>query len=94
MAFVDTDSVTMTYTAALAADEAAYLWMSIPQEGAGNPNFKQAVLVGYSALAAASPIAFELPKAVAADFSAVFWGGVISEGGQVGVALRHRVTNT
>lgn len=94
VAFVDEASVTVTYTAALAADEALYLWMSLPQEGAGDPNFKQSVLVGYSALAAASPIAMELPRAVTTDFTVNFWGGRISEGGQVGVALKSRVVNT
>lgn len=88
--FVDTDSISVAYAPALTADEALYLWMSTPQEGVADPNFPQSVLVGYSALEAASPVAMELPKSVMCDYTVNFWGGILSAEGQVGVALKDR----
>ncbi len=58
----------------LGAAERTLLFMSLPQSGAGEPNFKQARIVGYGALAQATPWAATLPFSIQVGQSAVFWG--------------------
>ncbi len=72
----------------LGAAIALYAWMGPPQVGAGDPNFAQAVLIGYSAQAAAAPAAFTLPRVVISGWQANFWVGLVDGDGQVGVALK------
>lgn len=67
----------VTFTATpLAADQRLILFMSLPQSGAAQPNFKQSRIVGYSALAQASPWAATLPFTVQSGQTVVFWGAV------------------
>ncbi len=83
-----TYDVTFTDTP-LGATERIRLFMSLPQSGAAQPNEAQARIVGYSALAQATPYAATLPFSIASGQSAVFWASVFDEStGLVSVALR------
>jgi hypothetical protein len=77
-------TVDVTYTAALAADERLQLWQTLPGSAGASPNFKQARLVGYSAAAAASPIAMTLPHSVVSGQTCRFFGCRIDDEGQIG----------
>lgn len=79
----------VTFTGVLGADELIQLWMTIPGTTGQTPNFKQARLVGYSALAEVSPWAATLPFAVAGDKQTTFYGRTMNNHGQVSVASVH-----
>lgn len=81
--FTSTTAASVIYTAALAAGEHMQLWMTGPDTLGSSPNFNQAILVGYSAAAAASPIAFTLPRAVAVDSYATFFAARLDAQGLV-----------
>jgi len=67
----------VTFTATpLAATERPVLFMSLPQSGAAQPNQKQSFIVGYGALAQASPWAATTPFSFLSGQSAVFWAAV------------------
>jgi len=67
--------VTFTPTP-LAADQRLVLFMSLPQSGAAQPNFKQCRIVGYSALAQASPWAATIPFTVQSGQTVVFFAAI------------------
>ncbi len=52
------------------------LFMSLPQSGEAEPNFKQARIVGYSALAQTTPWAATLPFPVLVGQKVIFWAAV------------------
>ncbi len=60
----------------LGANERPVMFMSLPQSGSAQPNQKQSRIVGYGALAQASPWAATLPFSVQIGQSVVFWGAV------------------
>lgn len=93
-AFTSANAVDVTYTAALAADERMQLWMTGPDTPGATPNFGQAVLVGYSAAMAASPISFTLPRAVAVDSYSTFFGAVLDEQGLLSAYSTLRVQSS
>ncbi len=67
----------ITFTATpLGATQRSVLFMSLPQSGEAEPNFKQCRIVGYSALAQASPWAATLPFPVLIDQKVVFFAAV------------------
>ncbi len=87
-----TADITFTGTP-LAATERPLLFMSLPQSGAAQPNFRQSRIVGYGALAQASPWASTLPFSVQSGQFVVFWGAVYEETtGLISVFLRDYVT--
>ena len=73
-----TADVTFTGTP-LAANHKAVMFMSLPQSGAAEPNFKQCRIVGYSAAAQASPWAATLPFGVITGQSAVFFVAIMDD---------------
>lgn len=83
----------ITFTATpLGATERPLLFMSLPQSGAAQPNFRQARIVGYGALAQASPWAATLPFTVQSAQFVVFWGAVYDNAtGLISVFLRDYV---
>ncbi len=86
-----TCDVTFTPTP-LGATQRTALFMSLPQSGAAEPNFNQARIVGYGALAQATPWAATLPFSVASGQSVVFWGAKMDEAtGLISVYLRDYV---
>jgi hypothetical protein len=54
-------TLSAAFTDTLAADEAMLLWMTLPGSTGRNDNANQARLVGFSALADTTPIAFTTP---------------------------------
>jgi len=58
------------------ADDRVVMFMSLPQAGSAEPNFKQCRIVGYSDKAQASPWAAALPFAVASGNGVVFFAAV------------------
>ncbi|GAJ05985.1 unnamed protein product, partial [marine sediment metagenome] len=60
----------------LGATLRSVLFMSLPQSGEAEPNFKQCRIVGYSALAQASPWAATLPFPVLVDQKVIFFAAV------------------
>lgn len=67
----------VTFTATpLAAGRRLVMFMSLPQVGAAEPNFKQCRIVGYSDAAQASPWASTLPFGVQSGNRAVFFCAV------------------
>jgi hypothetical protein len=79
-----TGVATVTYTAALGAAERLQLWQTLPGSVGASPNFRQARLVGYSAAAAASPIAMTLPHTVQVGELVRFFGAIIDDEGLIG----------
>ena len=55
------------------------MFMSLPQSGAAQPNFKQARIVGYSAAAQASPWAATTPFSITSGQTVVFWGAILDD---------------
>ena len=70
--------VTFTGTP-LAANHKAVMFMSLPQSGAAQPNFKQCRIVGYSAAAQASPWAAALPFDVISGQTVVFFVAIMDD---------------
>ncbi len=70
--------VTFTGTP-LAANHKAVLFMSLPQSGTAEPNFKQCRIVGYSAAAQASPWAAALPFDVISGQTVVFFCAIMDD---------------
>lgn len=77
----------VTYTVVLGAAERMQLWMTLPGSAGASPNFKQARLVGYSAQAAASPIAFTTPHQVQSGDAIRAFGAIIDDEGLMGPFL-------
>ncbi len=75
---LNTADVTFTGTP-LAANHKAVLFMSLPQSGAAQPNFKQSRIVGYSVAAQASPWAATTPFGVISGQTVVFWGAILDD---------------
>ena len=75
---ITTADVTFTGTP-LAANHKGVLFMSLPQSGAAQPNFKQCRIVGYSAAAQASPWAATLPFSVISGQTVVFFAGIMDD---------------
>ena len=63
----------------LAANHKLVGFMSLPQSGAAQPNFKQCRIIGYSAAAQASPWAATLPFAVTSGQTVVFFLGILDD---------------
>ncbi len=78
-------TVDVTFTPALSGVRAMQLWMTLPGTQGQTPNFRQARLVGYSALSEASPWAATMPFGVAADEQCTFYGRVMDDAGQISV---------
>lgn len=93
-AFSSATAVDVTYTAALGADERLQLWMTGPNTPGASPNFGQAILVGYSAAMAASPISFTLPRAVAVDSYSTFFGARLDAQGLISAYESLRVISS
>lgn len=88
--FTSETAISIAFTPAIGTTECIYCWMSLPFEAAADPNFRQSILIGYSAQAQVTPAIFTLPVAVSDGFGANFWTGVMDEDGQVSVALKDR----
>lgn len=87
-----TTQISVAFVPALPSGDALYVWMSLPQEGEGDPNFRQARLVGYSAVDAGTPVVMTVPMSMQVGTTTNFWGGIIDKDGQVGVAQKDRQT--
>ena len=92
--FTSTTAISVAYTAALAAGEAMQIWMTGPHTAGASPNFRQARLIGYSALAAATPIAFTLPRECPADTDSIFFGARLDAQGLISGYQSGRDTST
>lgn len=75
---ITTGDVTFTGTP-LAANHKIVMFMSLPQSGAAQPNFKQCRIVGYSAAAQASPWASTLPFSVTSGQTVVFFAAIMDD---------------
>ncbi len=62
-----------------AANHKLVAFMSLPQSGAAQPNFKQCRIVGYSAAAQASPWAATLPFSVISGQTVVFFVAIMDD---------------
>lgn len=88
VSFTDGDTISVVFTNTLGAAECLMVWAGPAQSGAGDPNFAQARLVGYSADAATSPCSMELVDAVADDFTVNFWVCILGATGLVSVVQK------
>ena len=75
---ITTADVTFTGTP-LAANHKLVMFMSLPQSGAAQPNFKQCRIVGYSAAAQASPWASTMPFSVTSGQTVVFFCAIMDD---------------
>ncbi len=75
---INTADVTFTGTPT-AANHKLVMFMSLPQSGAAQPNFKQSRIVGYSAAAQASPWAATLPFSVTSGQTVVFFVAILDD---------------
>ena len=73
-----TADITFTGTP-VAANHKLVAFMSLPQSGAAQPNFKQCRIVGYSAAAQASPWASTLPFSVQSGQTVVFFVAIMDD---------------
>lgn len=80
-------TIDVIYTAALGAAERMQLWSTLPGSAGASPNFKQARLVGYSAVQAASPIAFTTPFQIQSGDAVRCFGAIIDDEGLIGAFL-------
>lgn len=76
-------TVDVTFVPALGATEVMQLWASLPVTVGSKPNLKQCRLVGYSALAEASPWAATLPHSFQTGQRGVFYACVLGEEGLI-----------
>jgi hypothetical protein len=84
-------SATLTFTGTpLAAGNRLLLFMSVPSSGATNPNRNQAVMVGFTAAAAASAVVMTLPKAWLVGQSVTMFASVMDAFGQCSAELMAR----
>ena len=77
---------TVTFADALITGAVMQLWQTLPGTQGQTPNFKQARLVGYSAVIASSPVVFTLPHTVAVGEQSTFYGKQMNALGQLSVA--------
>lgn len=80
-------TIDVTYTVVLGAAERMQLWSTLPGSAGTSPNFKQARLVGYSAQAAASPIAFTSPFQIQSGDAVRCFAAIIDDEGLIGPFL-------
>lgn len=82
-AVVDVSALTVadvTFTATpLAANHKLVMFMSLPQSGSAEPNFKQTRIVGYSVAAQASPWAATIPFSVISGQKVVFFVAIMDD---------------
>lgn len=88
--FTDGDNISVAFTPALGASERLVVWQSLPQDGAGDPNFKQCRIVSYSAAAAASPVAMVLAHSIQDGETMNFFGAIQDGVGQQSAYLKDR----
>lgn len=70
----------VTFTATpLAANHKPVLFMSLPQSGTAEPNFKQSRIVGYGAAAQASPWAATTPFGIISGQTVVFFAAIMDD---------------
>lgn len=91
--YSSTTAIDVAYTAALGATERMQIWMTGPDTDGATPNFNQAVLIGYSAAEAATPIAFTLPREIPDDSYATFYAARLDAQGLVSAYETLRVQN-
>lgn len=73
-------TVDFTFTdTPLAANHKLVAFMSLPQSGAAEPNFKQSRIVGYAAAAQATPWAATLPFSVIVGQTVVFFVAIMDD---------------
>lgn len=92
--FSSTTAIDVAFTAALPGNEHLQVFMTGPDNAGATPNFNQAVLVGYSAAAAASPVALTLPRAVPVGQFSTFFGAVLDTQGLISAYSTLRVEST
>lgn len=92
--FTDADTISVAFTNTLAATERIAIYQSIPEEGAGDPNFNQARFVGFSAAEATTPVALDLPWPMTDGYTANFWGCIQSGEGLKSPVQKDRKTYT
>jgi hypothetical protein len=74
----------------MGTNENLMVWMSNPHDAGANPNFDQAVLVGYSAENVTSPCGMMLPRVVGDTEYVNFYGSRMDQYGQVSVVKYKR----
>ncbi len=78
-------TVAFTFTPALTGVRAIQAWMTLPGTQGQTPNFRQARLIGYSALSEASPWAATIPFGIAVGEQSTFYARVMDDQGQISV---------
>jgi len=85
-------TATLTFTATpLPAGVRLQVWMSTPQNGQVNPNFRQTKLVGYTAAATASGVVITLPIPWAVGQWCTFFAFTMDASGQLSAPLQYKV---
>lgn len=84
--------ISIVFTGTAPAGSVMEVWMSKPVNGAADPNFKQAQLVGYSAADPVTPLVMTMPISVQVTQSVNFWTAFMSDEGLSGVYEKDRAT--
>lgn len=92
--YTSATAISVAYAAALAAGESMQIWCSLPKPPGSSPNFKQCRLIGYSALAGATPIAFTLPFTIQDTQECTFFARRMDGDGQVSVLKKDKEVYT
>jgi len=90
----DGEKISVAFSNTLAADERIVVWQSVPQEGAADPNFNQARMVGYSSKEAVTPVELTLPWNMTENYTANFWVGIQNGEGNISPVQKDKVTYT
>jgi hypothetical protein len=80
--------LSLAFAPVLEEDECIVCWASLPQKGGTMPNFRQCRLVGYSAVAQATPAVFVTPFTYQVGERAVIYATRMDEEGQLGGFLK------
>ncbi len=92
--FTSGTAISVAFTGTVPTGGVLVGWMSAPQSGAGDPNFAQAFLIGYSAIDAPTPMLFTLPVAVADGQTVNFYYVFMTDEGLSGAEEKDRVQYT
>jgi len=85
-------SASVAFTGTAPTGSVLVLWMSQPQNGAGDPNIDQCTLVGYSSANPTTPTVFTLPMSVQSGQTVNFYCAFMSTVGLLGVLEKDQAT--
>jgi hypothetical protein len=94
LTITDATNISIAFTPVLPSGSALVVWGSGPISAGSDPNFRQARLIGYSAVDATTPVAMALPWTLETGDKLKVFVGVLNEKGRVSVMLTDSATKS